>query len=72
MTVLELFYFVFTSNLAFLAACWFYELGGWPLAIVAFGLLWWPFLWFFFTGRYGRLLDVFFDRKPRAKDKKSE
>jgi hypothetical protein len=68
MTLIELLYFIVSSNVAFYAARWVYFRGGWIWAIVAFAFLWGPCLWFFFSGRFGRLLE-FLARRSKSKDR---
>ncbi len=69
-TFLELLYFVVTCTIAFYAARWGYLREGWMLAIITFAFVWELFLWFFFTGRFSRLVG-FFLRPPKAKDRDS-
>jgi hypothetical protein len=62
MTLLEMLYFTITAAVAGFVAQWVYVREGRLIAIVAFVVTWGPWVWFFFAGWFGRLLDCF--RKP--------
>ena len=70
MTFIELLYFIVAIDSAYFAARWAYFRWGWILAILTFVFLCWPIFWFFFSGRFGKLVDFLF-RQGKHKKKNS-
>lgn len=67
MTLIELLYFILTSNLAFFTAKWVHSRWGWTLSILTFISILLPFIWFFFSGRFGNFVDWVFRRGKHKK-----